>query len=202
MLVLVSSQEGQFRYNYIITLTTSLDQPITRESFFNPNDTWFGEDIVASFNEGMYQYLQFSSKPGAGLLSVNSRWKDRQTIVLTIILDKNAYDNTWIFVGSNAGAQALIPIFNNARQDNTDYEFREISVTSSRTFAAHCINNFIDVDETDLNCGGNDCVACEGAKKCKVDGDCIGGLCLPDGTNTNIVMVNKNRATKIDFICY
>jgi hypothetical protein len=40
-----------------------------------------------------------------------------------------------------------------------------------------CANGIKDGSETDVDCGGGDCPACEDGKKCAEDADCLGGEC-------------------------
>ncbi|MBW2990432.1 hypothetical protein KY348_01870, partial [Candidatus Woesearchaeota archaeon] len=41
-----------------------------------------------------------------------------------------------------------------------------------------CNNNKTDGDETDLNCGGMVCPACQNGDRCKVNADCISNYCI------------------------
>lgn len=43
--------------------------------------------------------------------------------------------------------------------------------------ASGCTNNRKDGKETDVDCGGGDCPACENGKKCQEAADCLGGEC-------------------------
>ena len=43
---------------------------------------------------------------------------------------------------------------------------------------AHCINDQVDDDETDVDCGGADCGPCAPGGGCKVDSDCSAGVCV------------------------
>lgn len=43
--------------------------------------------------------------------------------------------------------------------------------------AAHCRNGALDADETDVDCGGKDCVQCALGKGCGKDLDCTSGSC-------------------------
>jgi hypothetical protein len=40
----------------------------------------------------------------------------------------------------------------------------------------HCVNGIKDQDETDIDCGGKDCLAC-GSAACKADGECQSAAC-------------------------
>jgi hypothetical protein len=40
-----------------------------------------------------------------------------------------------------------------------------------------CANGVMDGDETDLNCGGPECAPCADLKACKLDTDCVSGVC-------------------------
>jgi len=42
----------------------------------------------------------------------------------------------------------------------------------------HCVNGVQDEDETDRNCGGDDCPNCANGKKCEIDGDCVVDSCV------------------------
>ena len=49
----------------------------------------------------------------------------------------------------------------------------------------HCLNQIPDEDETDLDCGGRDCLPCAVGQECLENGDCdtrncVAGLCLPE----------------------
>jgi hypothetical protein len=41
----------------------------------------------------------------------------------------------------------------------------------------HCTDGVKDADETDVDCGGASCGACEDTKGCKVGGDCVNKVC-------------------------
>jgi len=45
----------------------------------------------------------------------------------------------------------------------------------------HCVNpcfdGILDANETDVDCGGNECYPCKPTQKCKVDTDCFTDLC-------------------------
>ena len=49
-------------------------------------------------------------------------------------------------------------------------------VTSSPTVAT-CFNKIMDSDESDVDCGGSDCVGCEVGLTCRKDEDCKGHSC-------------------------
>jgi len=44
----------------------------------------------------------------------------------------------------------------------------------------HCTNGVKDEDETDRNCGGDDCDPCAKGKSCDVDSDCVNDSCVMD----------------------
>jgi hypothetical protein len=46
------------------------------------------------------------------------------------------------------------------------------SRTQTTCIAAHCSNGKIDADETDLDCGGSECVSCPGGSGCDLHRDC------------------------------
>jgi hypothetical protein len=66
--------------------------------------------------------------------------------------------------------------------------------------AAHCLDGVRDADETDVDCGGRDCVACPGpCGACHVSADCASNVCfrcvcypaacgdhVPDGNETDV----------------
>jgi hypothetical protein len=41
----------------------------------------------------------------------------------------------------------------------------------------HCDNAAVDIDETDVDCGGLDCAPCANGNKCLVRTDCLSGVC-------------------------
>ena len=43
--------------------------------------------------------------------------------------------------------------------------------------AEHCSDREKNQDETDIDCGGNDCTKCKAGKSCKVDNDCMSQKC-------------------------
>lgn len=62
------------------------------------------------------------------------------------------------------------------------------SVSSTRTVSvssegippplpSHCLNGYLDFDETDVDCGGLDCDPCDLFQGCILDSDCISGYC-------------------------
>jgi len=46
----------------------------------------------------------------------------------------------------------------------------------------HCTNQQVDVDETDVDCGGLTCPKCAAGKKCLVNTDCMSGTCKNNKT--------------------
>lgn len=44
-----------------------------------------------------------------------------------------------------------------------------------------CNNHIKDGSETDIDCGGSMCMACNSDMRCKVDHDCLSLLCNSDG---------------------
>ena len=44
-------------------------------------------------------------------------------------------------------------------------------------FDLHCRDNIVNFDETDVDCGGDDCGPCAVFKECIADSDCQTGLC-------------------------
>jgi hypothetical protein len=52
-----------------------------------------------------------------------------------------------------------------------------ISVPDTSPAKQHCIDGIKDEDETDIDCGGADCLACGGAA-CSSDGACQSGACV------------------------
>ena len=45
-----------------------------------------------------------------------------------------------------------------------------------------CFNGAKDGNETDIDCGGGDCLPCRGGKQCENDADCADGGCYGDET--------------------
>jgi len=43
----------------------------------------------------------------------------------------------------------------------------------------HCVDHKLDVDETDVDCGGSKCSECENGKLCRVNSDCVTSACDP-----------------------
>ena len=48
----------------------------------------------------------------------------------------------------------------------------------------HCTDMVLNVDETDLDCGGKDCGGCANEKKCIVNNDCTNGFCQAASSGT------------------
>jgi hypothetical protein len=42
---------------------------------------------------------------------------------------------------------------------------------------AHCLNQLLDANETDVDCGGPDCAPCATGKSCVAHTDCVSGIC-------------------------
>src|SRR5690606_40293025 len=63
--------------------------------------------------------------------------------------------------------------------------------------AAHCTNRTQDADETDVDCGGNDCSPCSDGAKCVKPSDCLssvceGGECQPPSCDDRVKNGNES----------
>jgi hypothetical protein len=174
---LIPQQQDLFRFSFLASIHTTVNKPISRDHFFNPSHPWYWESLVNAFNDNIGIYMQ-SATSSTGIDSVYnvvSMWRDRQTIVSHIVMDEYAFQNAWNYVGSNVGARTLVKVVNTARADNT-YEFIAVKTTSSLSYKRHCVNNVMDGDETDFNCGGA-CIPCTGSQLCKIGFDCSSDFC-------------------------
>jgi hypothetical protein len=58
-----------------------------------------------------------------------------------------------------------------------DCAFQGDVCEGARCIAAHCLNDTLDGDETDLNCGGS-CDGCSLGRSCVADNDCFDQPCF------------------------
>lgn len=116
-----------------------------------------------------------------GIYNIITTWKNRQVIIINVILDADTFENIWNYMGSTIGTRSLVQVYNNSRLDRT-YEFTHVKSESERNYPAHCTNQVFDNDgtETDLNCGGH-CLPCLGDNACLVKSDCLSDKCLATG---------------------
>ena len=69
------------------------------------------------------------------------------------------------------------------------------SPTTAAPTSQHCSNGVTDQDETDFNCGGGSCPACEEGQRCVTPADCAQGLCEGDVCATAVPTASPTAAT-------